>query len=157
MNTKLLAVAAFAVAASGCSTIANGKHQAVDFATVDAAGVAVEGAECRVTGGRDGAVSETFTTPANVQIRRAKAAINVECAKDGYAVARRTVESKMEGTTGGNVVAGGFVGLGVDAMTGAMFKYPDTIMMTLESAGAVAEAVMDRIDGSMASKEPIAK
>ena len=154
MKTKLLAIAAFAVAASGCSTIANGKHQAVDFATVDASGAAIEGASCQVTGGRDGAVNEQFATPANVQIRRAKAAINVECAKDGYAVAKRTVESKMEGTTGGNVVAGGFVGLGVDAMTGAMFKYPDTIMLTLEQAGAAA---MEKMDSMASTGEPIAK
>jgi hypothetical protein len=38
----------------------------------------------------------------------------------------------MEGTTAGNVLAGGFVGLGVDAMTGSMFKYPDTIMLEME-------------------------
>lgn len=128
MNTKLLFLAAAAVAITGCSTIANGKNQAVNFSTG-----AVEGANCLVTGGRDGAVREEFQTPAEVQIRRAKAAIDVECSKAGYQTATRTVQSKMEGSTGGNVVAGGFVGLGVDAMTGAMFKYPDTIMIELEA------------------------
>ncbi len=92
----------------------------------------VEGADCLVSGGRDGAVREQFVTPAEVQIRRAKAAIDVECNKTGYETGSRTVESKMEGTTGGNVVAGGFVGLGVDAMTGAMFKYPDTIIVEMK-------------------------
>ena len=158
MKTKLLALAAAGVLASGCSTIANGKHQGVDFATVDASGTAIEGADCRVTGGRDGAVDVEFTTPAeDVQIRRAKAAIDVECAKDGYETARRTVESKMEGSTGGNVVAGGFVGLGVDAMTGAMFKYPGTIMMTMERVGAVADKMMDKMDGTASMGEPVAK
>lgn len=128
MKTKLLFLAAAAVAMTGCSTIANGKNQAVNFTTG-----AVEGADCLVTGGRDGALREKFQTPAEVQIRRAKTAIDVECSKAGYQTATRTIESKMEGTTGGNVVLGGFAGLGVDAMTGAMFKYPDTIMIEMEA------------------------
>lgn len=129
MTTKLFILAAAAVAMTGCSTIANGKNQAVKFSTG-----AVEGADCIVSGGRDGAVRESFQTPATVQIRRAKAAIDVECSKAGYETASRRVESKMEGSTGGNVVAGGFVGLGVDAMTGAMFKYPDTILLELDAS-----------------------
>lgn len=128
MTTKLLLLAVAAVAMTGCSTIANGKNQAVNFSTG-----AVEGADCLVTGGRDGSVYESFVTPSEVQIRRAKAAIDVECSKAGYKTASRRVESKMEGSTGGNVVAGGFVGLGVDAMTGAMFKYPDTILLNMEA------------------------
>jgi hypothetical protein len=47
----------------------------------------------------------------------------------------------MEGTTGGNVLAGGFVGLGVDAMTGAMVKYPDTINLDLEPIGVTTPTV----------------
>jgi len=143
MNYKLLLLTAAAVSLSGCSTIANGKNQAVQFTTGD-----VEGASCAVTGGRDGVVNEKFTTPAEVQIRRAKAAIDVECSKAGYQTATRRVESKMEGTTGGNVVAGGFVGLGVDAMTGAMFKYPDTILVDMVKNGVSTPMVTD---------EPIAK
>ena len=127
MKLKLIVALTAAVSLSACSSIANGKHQAVMFKTG-----AVEGADCTVTGGRDGGVNMAFTTPAEVQVRRAKAAIDVECSKAGYQTATRTVESKMEGTTGGNVLAGGFVGLGVDAMTGAMFKYPDTINLNLE-------------------------
>lgn len=121
-------MATSAVLLGACSSIANGKNQAVAFSTG-----AVEGADCLVTGGRDGAVREMVTTPNTIQIRRAKAAIDVECNKDGYRTAKRRVESQMEGTTGGNVVAGGFIGLGVDAMTGAMFKYPDTIMLEMEA------------------------
>lgn len=128
---------------SACSTIANGNNQAVMFSTGD-----VEGADCTVTGGRDGAVNMKFKTPSEQRVRRAKAAIDVECNKAGYKTASRRVESKMEGTTGGNVVAGGFVGLGVDAMTGAMFKYPDTILLEMEKVGA---------GGSMEGDDPISK
>ena len=130
MTKQLMLLAAAAMSLSACSTIANGKNQAVMFSTGD-----VEGAECLVSGGRDGAFKAKAVTPEKIQVRRAKAAIDVECSKDGYQTASRRVESKMEGTTGGNVVAGGFAGLGVDAMTGAMFKYPDTIKVDLEPVG----------------------
>ena len=136
MNTKLLVSAMAAISLSACSTIANGKHQAVMFSTG-----AVKGADCQVTEGRNGAQNISFQTPAEVQIRRAKASIMVECEKEGYELASRRVESNMEGTTGGNVVAGGFVGLGVDAMTGAMFKYPDTVLIDMEKIGVTSPTV----------------
>ena len=136
MKLKLIVALTAAVSLSACSTIANGKNQAVQFTTAD-----VEGADCRVTGGRDGAVDMTFVTPAEVKVRRAKQAIDIACSKAGYQTATRRVESKVEGSTGGNVIAGGFVGLGVDAMTGAMFKYPDTIVVKLLPNGVTTPTV----------------
>ena len=136
MKLQLIAVGLMAVNLAACSTIANGKNQAVLFSTGD-----VEGADCVVSGGRDGAFRAEVVTPQEIQVRRAKAAIDIECNKEGYETATKTVESKMEGTTGGNVVAGGFVGLGVDAMTGAMFKYPDTIMIDMQEIGVVTPTV----------------
>ena len=143
MKYQLLLLAAAAVSLSACSSIANGNNQAVNFHTGD-----VKGADCVVSGGRDGNVHVELTTPAEVQIRRAKAAIDVECNKAGYETASLSVESKMEATTGGNLIAGGFVGLGVDAMTGAMFKYPDTIKIDMMKIGATTPMVVD---------EPMAK
>jgi hypothetical protein len=101
----------------------------------------VVGAECVASEGRDNTVNVKLTTPEEVQIRRAKAAIKVVCDKEGYQTATRRIESKVEGTTGGNVIAGGFVGLGVDAMTGAMFKYPDTIVIDMEAVGVTTPTV----------------
>lgn len=143
MKHQLLLLAAAAVSLSACSSIANGNNQAVKFNTGS-----VKGADCVVSGGRDGNVYVELTTPAEVQIRRAKAAIDVECNKTGYETANLRVESKMEATTGANVIAGGFVGLGVDAMTGAMFKYPDNIRIDMMEIGATTPMVVD---------EPMAK
>ena len=144
--TATLLLCAASLSLGACSTIANGKNQAVMFTTGD-----VEGADCRVTGGRDGAVNMKFQTPSSQQVRRAKAAIDVECSKPGFQTASRRVESKMEGSTGGNVVAGGFVGLGVDAMTGAMFKYPDTIMLDMKPVDDMMPT------GGTTTGEPIAR
>ena len=136
MKPTLIFMSIAALSLSACSTIANGNNQAVNFTTG-----AVEGADCTVTGGRDGELDLSFTTPAEVQVRRGKAAIDVECAKEGFQPMTKTVESTMEATTAGNVVAGGFIGLGVDAMTGAMFKFPETIDLPLEAIGVETPTV----------------
>jgi hypothetical protein len=136
MKVKLFLLAAASVSLGACSSIANGNNQAVMFTTGD-----VEGANCVVSEGRDGTVKVSLTTPEEVQIRRAKAAIKVECNKEGYQKAVRRFESKVEGTTGGNILAGGFVGLGVDAMTGAMFKYPDTVVVDMQRIGVTTPTV----------------
>jgi hypothetical protein len=46
------------------------------------------------------------------------------------------IPSNTETMAAGNVVFGGFIGLGVDAATGAMNKYPDivTVAMTPDPA-----------------------
>ena len=159
MKTKLALLAAgFALAAAGCSTIANGNNQGVNFSTVDTSGTAIDGAQCLITGGRDGAVNVSFTTPAeDVQVRRAKADIDVYCKKDGYQTASQSFDSKMEGTTAGNALAGGFVGLGVDAMTGAMFKYPENIILTMRRVGEAAAEAVDSMSGTTSSAEPMMK
>ena len=58
MKIKLIVALAASISLSACSSIANGKHQSVMFKTG-----AVEGADCTVTGGRDGGVNMSLTTP----------------------------------------------------------------------------------------------
>ncbi len=117
-----------------CSTIVNGSNQAVDFNTGE-----VADASCVVTGGENGAVHKTFTTPATVQLPRSKRMINVACTKAGYQNAAIDVDSKYEASTAGNVLAGGFIGLGIDAATGALYKYPDTIQIPMVSLNGNVE------------------
>jgi len=115
-----------------CSTIVNGTGQSIDFDTGE-----VTEANCLITGGENGTVNEKFVSPATLSIPRSKKVINIGCNKEGYQDASIIVDSKYEASTAGNVVAGGFIGLGVDAMTGALYKYPGTItipMVALDSA-----------------------
>ncbi|GHA85826.1 hypothetical protein GCM10009069_06300 [Algimonas arctica] len=130
MNTKLFLLAAAAIAMTGCSTIVNGSNQTLSFKTGS-----VEGANCDLTGGSEFAVQESFMTPASIEIPRSKKALQLECSKDGYLTASKTVYSKVEATTGGNLLFGGFVGAGVDAATGALYKYPETVNLPLEAIG----------------------
>jgi phosphoketolase len=41
------------------------------------------------------------------------------------------IPSDAEAMAAGNVVFGGVIGLGVDAMSGAMNKYPDQVMVAM--------------------------
>lgn len=130
MNTKLILALVASVSLSACSTIVNGSNQMVSFNTGD-----VVGADCVATGGSDYAVNETFTTPAEVKLPRSKKKVDITCNKAGYQTATKSILGKVEGSTAGNIIAGGGIGLGVDALTGAIYKYPDTVMIPMDRVG----------------------
>jgi len=140
MKIKLIGITLLAINVSACSTIVNGSNQTVAFNTAE-----VTGASCELTGGSDFKVNEKFTTPAEVEVPRSKKALQLGCSKPGYQTASKTVNSRVEGTTGGNLLFGGFIGAGVDAATGALYKYPETVVLNMEPVGG------------MISSEPIAE
>ena len=131
MKYQLIVATAAAICLSGCSTIVNGSNQMVKINTGD-----VEGANCTATGGSDFAVNESFVTPAEVQFPRSKKTLTFECNKAGFQTGTESVVGRVEGTTAGNVLIGGGIGVGVDALTGAIYKYPDTVSITLVPVGS---------------------
>lgn len=124
---KPVLIASSVLALSACSTIVNGTNQAVLFDTPNASG-----ADCVLSGGSDNNVNIKLVTPAEVSVPRSKKSLNVTCNKAGYVETTKVVQSKLEGSTGGNILMGGVIGVGVDAMTGALYKYPDEISVVLE-------------------------
>ncbi|NNC37881.1 MAG: hypothetical protein EX271_08735 [Acidimicrobiales bacterium] len=114
------------LALPACSTIVNGKNQSVKVRTGY-----VGGADCLLSGGSKYAVKARFTTPAQIQIPRSKKALKLYCKKDGYLDAVQQVDAYMEETAVGNLL---LVGAGVDAYTGALYKYPDTIILEMVEA-----------------------
>jgi hypothetical protein len=129
MTTKFILLSFTAFAISGCSTVINGTNQSIAFQTGT-----VTGADCELTGGSDFAVQENFKTPARIEVPRSKKALQLQCSKEGYVTASKTVNSQVEATTGGNLLIGGFIGAGVDAATGALYKYPEGVNLPLEAA-----------------------
>lgn len=136
MKLKLIAAIAASVSLSACSTIINGSNQLVAFNTGE-----VVGANCVASGGSDYAVNEKFTTPAEVKIPRSKKKLDVTCDKAGYQTGTKSVHGKVEGSTAGNIIAGGGIGLGVDALTGAIYKYPDTVVIDMTPIGVTTPTV----------------
>lgn len=120
MNIKLIVAATAIVALSGCATIIKGDDQDLNVAT--ASGSA---SNCTVTGGSMGEVNQTFTTPAVVTVPRSAKTLNFRCANG----ATKDLDGKIEPWTVGNILFGGFIGLGVDAYTGAIHKYESDVVI----------------------------
>jgi len=110
--------------AAGCATIVKGTTQVVAIDTPGA-----PGASCELTSPGIGARS--VVTPATIELDKSQHNIAVTCRKACYQDGVAMIPSYTEGMAAGNIIAGGVVGLGVDAATGAMNKYADRTSITM--------------------------
>lgn len=108
----------------GCATITKGTSQVVAISTPGA-----PGASCTLTSSAIG--SQVVQTPATLTLEKSQQSINVVCKKACFQDAVGVIPSFTEGMTAGNVLVGGVVGLGVDAISGAMNKYNDNNQFTM--------------------------
>jgi len=70
-------------------------------------------------------------TPCSFDLERNKEHI-IRISKEGYKTAQVVLRKTICGSTCGNVILGGIIGLGVDAMSGAMFKLiPEKVNVNL--------------------------
>lgn len=110
--------------APGCATIVKGSHQKVPIASDPA------GADVLVDGSLVG------QTPLNLEMKRKHDHL-VTIQKPGYRPKSVAVVKDVGGAVWGNIIAGGLIGWGVDASTGAQYNLtPKTIAVTLESTTA---------------------
>jgi len=110
---------------SACASIVEGTSQSVFVKTDPTA------ASCTLK--RDGSVLAVVnSSPELVELEKSKDAISIECTKDGFFKENTMLSSSFEGMTFGNIIFGGIIGIGIDAASGAMNKYPDsiTVLMT---------------------------
>jgi hypothetical protein len=104
---------------SGCATIVKGTTQVIPVSS-DPTGARVS---------VDGAASGT--TPTTVTLSR-KQNHMVVIEKEGFSPESVAVTKSMGGAVAGNIIAGGLIGWGVDAMTGAQYNLaPTTINVRL--------------------------
>ena len=109
---------------AGCATLTKGSTQTV---VVNTPGVS--GAMCTLTSASIG--TQTVVTPASVTLKKGGDNIAVRCSKECYEDSVGTLPSSLEGMTAGNIVFGGFIGLGVDAATGAMNNYAPEVQVAM--------------------------
>jgi hypothetical protein len=122
---KALFVVAFAILAGACATITKGTSQTV---AVDTPGV--PGAMCTI---QTQSGPQTVTTPGSVVLAKGSNALPIQCTKECYVTGSSIIPSGTEAMAAGNVVFGGIIGLGVDAASGAMNKYPDIVTVAMTS------------------------
>jgi len=103
-------------ALSGCATIVKGTIQKIAINTPGA-----PGAQCRLTSSEIG--TKNVVTPAIVTVSKSRHPIAMRCTKRCYQEGTGIVASNTEAMTAGNIIAGGVIGLGIDAASGAMNKY----------------------------------
>ena len=113
-----------AVGAAGCATITTGGFQTISIRTEP------EGADCRFS--RDGdLVARVNPTPGPILVGKTPGSISVLCRKYGYVDTAGTIGSGFQPITLGNIVLGGLIGIVIDASTGAMTQYPETVTFLL--------------------------
>jgi hypothetical protein len=117
-----------ALALAACATITKGTSQVV---AIDTPGV--PGATCTI---QTQSGPQVVTTPGSVNLSKGTNSLPIQCTKECYLTGSSIIASGTEAMTAGNVVFGGVIGLGVDAASGAMNKYPDivTVAMTPDQA-----------------------
>ena len=131
-RTAFIILSVAALLTSGCATIVKGGSQGVTVKTDPA------GANCELTK-KGKSVGVVNPTPGSVQVGKGASALDVVCKKTGYLNASAKLSSSFQGWTLGNAILGGFVGIVVDAGSGAMHEYQPEISMKLlpESFGSI--------------------
>ena len=126
---------AASVALGACATLTTGTDETVSIVTDPPE------ASCALKRG-DQVVGIANPTPATVTLEKSKDEVSVVCSKDGYFDGVQVLSSSFQGMTFGNIIFGGFIGLGVDAASGAMHEYPDNVTVVLIPKEFSSETVM---------------
>jgi len=90
--------------------------------------------------------SSVLTAPASVSVDKDKDSLVITCnSKDGEANGEVIVDSSYEAWNAGNILVGGIIGVGVDAATGAMWKYPSAVVVPMKcgASGEPAEEMAE--------------
>ena len=113
-----MAVLTAAAPLGGCATITKGTTQSIAVNTPG-----VSNAQCTLTSAKIG--TKVVSTPATIVLDKGSDNVSVMCKKECYQDATGIIASNTEAMAAGNVIAGGIIGLGVDAASGAMNRYSE--------------------------------
>jgi hypothetical protein len=126
--TRVLCMLLLAGSLPACATITSGTSQSLSVITEPA------GATCTVT--REGAtVGVVNPTPGTLTVSKSARDMSVSCTREGHSPGVASVVPQFQAMTVGNILIGGFVGLAVDAASGAMSRYPDSVTIALPPQG----------------------
>jgi hypothetical protein len=109
---------------AGCATVVSGTTQTIGVNTDP------EGADCQFR--RKGVlVGRVNPTPGTMQVGKDQESVSVLCTKEGFDDTAGVIGSEFQAMTLGNILLGGVIGVVVDAASGAMTKYPESVTFTL--------------------------
>jgi hypothetical protein len=113
---RICVVVSFAFFVSACATLTKGTTQPIALTTPG-----VAGAQCTLNSPAIG--TKIVTTPASLVLDKSQNSITVVCKKECFQDGTGIISSNTETMAAGNILAGGVIGLGIDAASGAMNKY----------------------------------
>lgn len=122
------AIAAGALSLGGCATIVDGSTQPISVSSAPE-----EGAQCTLKNSQG---TWYLTTPGSTAVHKTKNDMTITCQKAGFEVGKVVAVSHFGGATFGNILAGGIVGVGIDAASGANYYYESPIVVTLGKTDA---------------------
>lgn len=125
-----------------CATVTSGTTQNISMITDP------PGATCQLQRG-GGIIGIINQTPGTANISRSSQAITVNCTRPGSLPAVQTIPAEFQAMTAGNILLGGVIGLAVDAASGAIARYPETVTLSLPPAQF---ATMDARDAWFAGR-----
>lgn len=107
----------------GCATITQGSTQVVQINSDP------QGADCSLT--RQKTLLTNVVTPKAVTVPRSVYDVDVACRLPDGRRGKAVLNTSLTPLFGGNILIGGVIGAGVDAASGAMNQYPDSITVTI--------------------------
>ena len=126
----------FMLSMSGCATILKGKHQTIPVASTPT------NADIILDGNLQG------QTPIDLEVRRKRDHL-LTIEKDGFESKSIPITKKIGGAVWANILAGGLIGWGVDASTGAQYNLrPELINVKLVAISDQATADKDKKSGT---------
>jgi hypothetical protein len=137
----IVAIASLGVALSGCATVVEGTSQSIAVTSPP-----TTGAYCTLTSTEG---NWTVLTPGVATVEKSKEDIVAHCSKEGWQDASATIPSDFQGWTVGNLVLGGVIGFGVDALSGAMHKYPHAFEIPMQPVKGNAPQPNEPATGSL--------
>lgn len=134
--------AAAALVLGGCATVVSGTTQTIGINTDP------QGADCQFTR-KAVLVGRVNPTPGMLQIGKDYESVSVLCRKDDFEDTAGVIGSEFQAATLGNILLGGIIGVVVDAASGAMMKYPESVTFTLVPKQFDSDAARDKFFADM--------
>lgn len=124
---KIIPIIAMCIFSTGCASVMKGNDQTLAVKTSGCN--QASSVTCTVVN-KD---NDLYTkAPGVISIEKGKEDLVIRCeSEDGTATGTATLVSTYEAMNAGNIVLGGFIGLGIDAATGAMWHFPDLVTVPL--------------------------
>lgn len=130
---------------NSCATAMSGTTQTISIASDP------PGAACEVRS-KGALLVSVPRTPQAVIVPRSKDTIQLTCTRADHEATTELLESKFSGATIGNFLAGGLIGVAIDAASGANNFYPAEVTVLMQPSVFADEAAREAFFGRLTSR-----